>query len=277
MPVKRLYGNLLLPALPAGFLIIFFIFPLIYVAWLSISEPHLGIENYLNFFENDVMIDTLFRTVGMASIVTAVSLVMAYPLAFVMANGGPIYAKIVTLVIMSSFLVSFLVRTFAWIIILGRGGPMQSLLILLGWDPAPRLLYTTFASTIAMTQMLTPLMALVLYATMRRIDPTYLRASASLGASNLSGLVHVYFPLSLPGVVNGLTLIFITCMGFYVTPAILGSPRNLMISGLISRQIEDMLNLGAAAASSVILVAFTGALFLIYSLFSNIEKLWSTR
>ncbi|MBC57176.1 MAG: ABC transporter permease [Confluentimicrobium sp.] len=262
---------------PTAFLLIFFVVPLLYVAWLSFMDPTPGLANYVRFFKSGYMVETLLRTAMMSAVVTLLSLIMAYPVAFLMANGAGLYAKFLGFVVMSSFLVSFLVRTFAWLIILGKGGPAQSVLMFFGWDPAPRLLYTTFASIIAMTQMLTPLMALVLYATMKRIDPVLLRASTSLGANNLRGLVHIYFPLSLPGVANGVTLVFITCLGFYVTPAILGSPRNLMISGLIGKQIEEMLSFGTAAASSMILMAFTGALFLIYSSFSSLEKLWGPK
>ncbi|QPM90879.1 ABC transporter permease [Pseudooceanicola algae] len=262
---------------PTAFLAVFFLAPMVYVLWLSFMDPKPGLANYARFFQSGYMVETLLRTVLMAGVVTVVSAFMAYPVAFIIANSPSAYARALAMVVMSSFLVSFLVRTFAWLVILGNGGPAQSILALMGWNPPPRLLYTTMASVIAMTQLLTPLMVLVLYATMRRIDPRLMLASASLGANNLRSLLNVHLPLSLPGLANGGVLIFITCMGYYVTPAILGSPRDLMISGLIGKQMEQMLSFGTAAASSVILTSFTGVLFLIYGSFTSLDRLWSAK
>lgn len=263
--------------LPTAFLAVFFLAPMVYVLWLSFMDPKPGLANYIRFFQSGYMVESLLRTVAMAATVTVASAIMAYPVAYIMANSTSAYARTLAMVVMSSFLVSFLVRTFAWLVILGNGGPAQSFLVLMGWDPAPRLLYTTMASIIAMTQLLTPLMVLVLYATMRRIDRRLMLASASLGANNLRSLLNVHLPLSLPGLANGAVLIFITCMGYYVTPAILGSPRDLMISGLIGKQLEQMLSFGTAAASSVILTSFTGVLFLVYGSFTSLDRLWSAK
>jgi len=169
---------------------------------------------------------------------------------------------------------SFLVRTYAWMVILGARGPVVGLLVALGVTPPPRLLFTTFAATFAMAHMLVPFMVLALYAVMKRIDEVYMRAAASLGARPLKAFLTVYLPQSLPGVLNGATLVFITCLGFYVTPTLIGSPQDKMIAGRIGQQIEQLLEFGAASATSMVLLAAAVALFVVYDRLFGIEKMW---
>lgn len=264
---------LYLPALL--FLAVFFLVPLGVIAWMSVMEPQAGLGNYLAFFESGRSLRILFNTVLTAAIVTLCALGLAYPVAYVAATRPGTYANILLLVVALSFWTNFLVRTYAWMVIFSNGGPAHSILAFLGWNPPPRLLYTSFASTLAMVQMLAPLMVFMLYAVMRRIDPALLRAAGSLGATPTRAFYTVFLPLSTPGVINGATLVFITCMGFYVTPILIGSPRDMMISGLIAEQLEQLVDFGAASASSVILLVFTLALFSIYSSVFDIEKIWT--
>jgi putative spermidine/putrescine transport system permease protein len=264
---------LYLPALL--FLGAFFLIPLGVIVWMSFTEPTAGFGNYLAFFESGRSLRILLNTVLTAGTVTVCALALAYPVAYVAATRPGTYANILLLVVALSFWTNFLVRTYAWMVIFSNGGPAHSVLAFLGWDPPPRLLYTSFASTLAMVQMLAPLMVFMLYAVMRRIDPALLRAAGSLGATPARAFVTVFLPLSTPGVINGVTLVFITCMGFYVTPILIGSPRDMMISGLIAEQLEQLVDFGGASASSVILLVFTLALFSIYSSIFDIEKIWS--
>jgi putative spermidine/putrescine transport system permease protein len=117
-------------------------------------------------------------------------------------------------------------------------------------------------------------MVLTLYSVMKRIDPSYMRAASSLGATPLRAFLSVYLPLSAPGIANGAILIFITCLGFYVTPVLLGSPRDKMIAGVIGDEIEQMLNFGNASAMAIILLIVTLAIFLLYTRFFGLDKLW---
>jgi ABC-type spermidine/putrescine transport system permease subunit I len=141
-------------------------------------------------------------------------------------------------------------------------------------NPAPQVLYTRFSAVLGMVHILMPYMVMSLYAAMRKINPDHLRAAASLGASPLQAFRDVYLPLSLPGVVNGCTLVFIICLGFYVTPVLLGGPRDQMIAGLIGEQIQELLDWGLASAMAVVLLATTLGLLAIYNRLVGLDKLW---
>lgn len=258
----------------ALFLTAFFLIPLGLVVWMSVSEPTFGFGNYADFFASRYDLGVLARTFQTALIVTLVSLTFAYPIAYVAARKGGAIGAILLGVVALSFWTSFLVRTYAWMVILGSRGPVVGLLAALGVQPPPRLLFTTFAATFAMAHMLVPFMVLALYAVMKRIDEVYMRAAASLGARPLRAFLAVYLPQSLPGVLNGSTLVFITCLGFYVTPTLIGSPQDKMIAGRIGQQIEQLLDFGAASATSMVLLAAAVALFVIYDRFFGIERMW---
>ncbi|UZF95632.1 ABC transporter permease [Bosea sp. NBC_00550] len=256
------------------FLAVFFLAPLGLVVWISVSEPTLGLDNYAEFFASKYDLSVLARTFQTALIVTVTSLIFAYPVAYVAARKGGAVAAFLLGVVALSFWTSFLVRTYAWMVILGARGPVVGVLVALGVTPPPRLLFTTFAATFAMAHMLVPFMVLALYAVMKRIDEVYMRAAASLGARPLRAFLTVYLPQSLPGVLNGATLVFITCLGFYVTPTLIGSPQDKMIAGRIGQQIEQLLEFGAASATSMVLLAAAVALFVIYDRLFGIEKMW---
>jgi ABC-type spermidine/putrescine transport system permease subunit I len=158
-------------------------------------------------------------------------------------------------------------------VILGSRGPVAGLIAALGIPP-PRLLFTTFAATFVMAHMLVPFMVLVLYAVMKRIDENHMRAAASLGARPFRAFLTVYLPQSLLGMLNGATLVFITCLGFYVTPTLIGSPQDKMIASRIGQEIEQLLDFGAASATSMVLLAAAISLFALYDRVCGIEKMW---
>src|SRR3569623_862635 len=159
---------------------------------------------------------------------------------------------ILTLVTMS-FWTSFLVRTYAWMVLLGDSGPIIGFIRALGVEQPPRLLFTRFSSTLAMVHILAPYMIMFIFSVMRKIDPVLIRSAQSLGARSGSLLRHVYLPLTAPGIASGSVLVFVICLGFYVTPVLLGSPREQMIAGLIGHQIDEFLAFGLGSAMAVIL------------------------
>jgi ABC-type spermidine/putrescine transport system permease subunit I len=177
-------------------------------------------------------------------------------------------------VVAMSFWTGFLVRTYAWLVILGSKGPVVAAYHALGLGPPPKLLFTSFASTLGMTHILLPYMILALFAVMKKIDPDHLRAAASLGARPRAAFAEVFLPLSLPGVVNGSLLVFVTCLGFFVTPILLGTPRDMMISQLINQQIEELLAWGFASALAVVLLLATGLILAVYNRFAGLDRLW---
>lgn len=271
-PARFSAGPLLL--LPAAlFLAVFFVVPLLIVVWMSLTEPSPGLGNYIKFFGSTHDLGILLNTFRTSAIVTITALVVAYPVAYVAARYGGVIGGLLLLVVTLSFWTSFLVRTYAWMVILGVKGPVVAALGGLGFQ-SPQILFTSFASTFAMTHLLVPFMTLTLYSVMRRIDPNLTRAAAGLGARPWRSFVSIYLPLSLPGIVNGAVLVFITCLGFYVTPALLGSPRDKMIAGAIGDEIEHLLDFGHGSAMAIVLLVATMALFAIYTRFFGLDKLW---
>lgn len=257
------------------FLSLFFLVPLGYVVWMSLSQPVIGLQNFGRLLNSSLFASVLYSTFKTALLVTLLSLLFAYPLAYAAANGSKRFATFLLTVVALSFWTSYLVRTYAWMVILGNQGPVTALLSWLGWDPAPKILFTTFSATLAMTHALIPFMTMSLFAVMKRIDPLYIRAAENLGAHPLRAFVSVYLPLSAPGIVNGCTLVFITCLGFYVMPVLLGSPRDQMIAGIIGDQIEQTLDFGLGSTISIVLLALTLAVYAVYNRFFGLDRLWA--
>jgi putative spermidine/putrescine transport system permease protein len=207
-------------------------------------------------------------------IVTLACLLLGYPLAYVSARRGGALAAALLGIVAISFWTGFLVRTYAWLVILGKRGPINALFAAFDFGQPPQLLFTSFSSALGMTHILLPFMVLALYSVMKKIDPSHLRAAESLGAPPFSAFRHIYFPLTLPGVINGSILVFTICLGFYITPILLGTPSDMMISQLINQQIEELLAWGFAAALAVVLLAFTGVVLAIYDRFFGLDRLW---
>jgi putative spermidine/putrescine transport system permease protein len=216
----------------------------------------------------------MINTFKTSLIVTLACLILGYPLAYVMARRNDVVAIVLLLAVGLSFWSGFVVRTYSWLIILGNKGPVASVYALAGWGRPPQLLFTSFSSMLGMTHVLLPYMVFALYGVMRKIDPSHLRAAESLGARPLSTFRHVFLPLSLPGVANGSVLVFTMCLGFYITPILLGTPKDMMISQLINQQIEDLLAWGFASAIAVVLLASTLLLLGIYNRFAGLDRLW---
>jgi putative spermidine/putrescine transport system permease protein len=255
-------------------LVVLFLVPIGYVLLLSVTDPRLSLAHYQRIFTVPVYTRVMMSTFVTSLIVTALCLVIGYPIAYVMARrGGWLSALLLTIVAMS-FWTGFLVRTYAWLVILGSKGPVAAVYGALGLGPAPQLLFNTFASTLGMTHILLPYMILALYATMRKIDANHLKAAASLGARPAAAFREVFLPLSLPGVVNGSLLVFVSCLGFFVTPVLLGTPRDMMISQLINQQIEELLAFGFASAVAVVLLVATCAVLAVYNHYAGLDRLW---
>ncbi|MFT4001165.1 MAG: ABC transporter permease [Rhizobium sp.] len=268
-------GPMPLMAPAAIFLAVFFLVPLAYVCWMSVSQPVLGLQNFGRLLQSSLFASVLYQTFKTAFVVTALALILAYPLAYAAANGSKRFATFLLTVIALSFWTSYLVRTYAWMVILGNQGPITALLGWLGWSPAPKLLFTPFSATLAMTHALIPFMTMSLFSVMKRIDPLYIRAAENLGASPFRAFLSVYLPLSAPGIVNGCTLVFISCLGFYVMPVLLGSPRDQMIAGIIGDQIEQTLDFGLGSAISIVLLGLTLAVYALYNRFFGLDRLWA--
>jgi ABC-type spermidine/putrescine transport system permease subunit I len=255
-------------------ILLLFVVPVGYVLLLSVTDPSVSLAHYRRLFTTPLYAGVMLNTFKTSLIVTLACLALGYPVAYVMARRNDAVAIMLLVAVGLCFWTGFVVRTYAWLVILGNKGPVAALYGLAGWGRPPQLLFTSFSSTLGMTHILLPYMIFALYGVMRRIDPSYLRAAEGLGAPPWRGFVDVFLPLSLPGVVNGCVLVFTMCLGFYVTPILLGTPKDMMISQLISQQIEDLLAWGFASAIAVVLLCCTLVLLAVYNRFAGLDRLW---
>lgn len=260
---------------PLGiYMLIFFVVPLADVAIMSFTEPRLSLANYERVLTGALYQRVFLNTFLTAAFVTLCCLAVGYPLAYLMANSKPRTALLILLLVTMSFWTSFLVRTYSWMVLLGNNGPLIAFLQMIGIDQPPQLLFTRFSSTLAMVHILAPYMIMNIFSVMKKIDPVLIRSAESLGARGWSLFRHVYLPLTAPGIANGCVLVFVICLGFYVTPVLLGSPREQMIAGLIGHQIDEFLAFGMGSAMAVVLLVITLIILTIYHRRFGLDKLW---
>jgi ABC-type spermidine/putrescine transport system permease subunit I len=262
-----------LPAVPLGpvllvaplviYLLVFYALPVVAMLLRSVSDPHWTLANYVRLANDAVFLRVLGSTLTTAAIVTIGTIVLGYPVALAMARLPSARANIVLAIVLLPFWTSVLVRSYAWMVLLGRHGLINEALTAAGVIDAPlRLLNTPFAVHVAMIHILLPYAILPLASVLRQIDGALLRAAAGLGARPWGVFCQVVLPLSLPGVAAGMLLVFVLSLGFYITPALVGGPRDTMLAMLIAQQV-DLLNWPYAAALSTTLLAIALALIAI--------------
>jgi ABC-type spermidine/putrescine transport system permease subunit I len=260
---------LLLPAIL--FLAVFFVYPLIEIALRSFPDSSLSF--YRRIFVSSLYIRVVGETFRTSALVTLICLLLAYPYAYAMAHAKRHVLVILAIALLLPFWVSLLLRTFSWLILLQDTGLINTVLMSLGLVDKPLpLIRNQVGVIIGMVHILLPYAVLPLYAVMRKIDIRLMEASAICGAGWGRGFVRVYFPLSLPGVFAGALLIFTLSLGFYITPALLGGPRDTMIGQLIAMQVSEQLNFGQASALAVVLLALTAAAFGLSGLVLNFTR-----
>ena len=244
---------LVLPLL--AYLAAFYAYPVAAMLLRSIAEPHWTIENFARIFETPVFLYVLWLTFRVALVVTVATLLLGFPVAYLLARMDRAKSNLLMMLVLLPFWTSILVRTYAWMVLLGRQGIINQFLQWLGAIDEPvRLLNTTFAVYVAMVHILLPFMILPLYSVIRGIDGTLLRAAEGLGAPPMAVFRQVVLPLSLPGISAGCLLVFILALGFFITPALVGGPKDLMIAVLIQQQV-DLFNWPFASALAVLLLA----------------------
>ncbi|MFI5957666.1 ABC transporter permease subunit [Cryptosporangium sp. NPDC051539] len=244
---------LLLPALVA--LGVLFVLPLLRIVADSITEPTSGFGNYASLFTDGYTLRVLGRTLLVAAMVSVIGALLAYPYAYAMTLVGPTMRSVLVTIVLVPFWTSMLARNFAWLVLMQDGGVIQRFLRLFGLDVT--LLGSTAAVAISMTQVLLPFLVLPMYTAMEQIDGRLVAAGQSLGASRSRAFRKIYLPLSTPGVVAGMSLVFVLALGFYVTPALLGSTRNAMIAQVINVRTKELLDFGGAGAMGIFLLAVT--------------------
>jgi putative spermidine/putrescine transport system permease protein len=230
-----------------------------------------------------VYVDILKRTLGISLLVTMMTLLLGYPVAYMLATTPQRTASLLMIFVLLPFWTSLLVRTTAWMILMQDGGVFSQLLHVTGitWllnalglvEGTPQLFKTRFSTIIAMTHIQLPFTLLPIYSVMKTISPTYMRAAKSLGGTPFYSFVRVYMPQTLPGVAAGCLLTFILSLGYYITPALVGGPTDQMISGFIASAINNENNWGKASALGVILLSATLILYYVYNKLIGIDRM----
>ena len=254
---------LLLPLL--ALLALAFAAPLGKLLWGSVFAPEATAAHYVRIVDESLYLRIFLRTIRTAAVVSLAALLLGYPVALVMSRLSGASAMLVAACVLLPLWTSVLVRSYAWTALLQRNGLVNVLLQKGGLTSAPLpLLYSDWAVMIAMTHVLLPYMILPIYAALKSIPPDLDRAALNLGASSFQCFRAVTLPLSMPGVQAGLVMAFILSLGFYVTPALVGGPRNLTIATLIGQQVTEVQNWPFAGALAGVLLLLTLALVALF-------------
>ena len=257
------------------YLFYFFVYPLFSLFLTSFFDPQFTLKHYLRLYQRPVYLTVIFLTFRLSIICTISALLLGYPIAYLMNHVSPNTRKILMIFVVLPFWTSLLVRMYAWMVILGREGIVNTVLIKLGIISVPLdLLYNTFSVTLGMVHILLPFMIFSLYSVMSAIDLNTVRAAQSLGANPFEAFSKVFFPQSLPGVGAGSLLVFILAMGFFVTPALLGGRKDVVISMLIENQVNVEINWPFAAAIALVLLLLTLVLFNVANKYLRIDAIW---
>ena len=246
--------------------------PIGWLFWFSFLDANNSptFEHYSRIWNEGAYVQIFIVTFETAAMVTAICVLLGYPVAYCLSQMSQKWSGIVMLGVLIPFWTSLLVRTYAWLVLLQRHGIINTLLVDSGLVNRPLLLVNNLTGTIiGMVHVMVPFLVLPLYASMRSIDGTYLRAAANLGASPVKAFWQVYLPLSLPGLVAGVVLTFILCLGFYITPAILGGGRVQLIAQRIETSVHLYPTWGPASALGVVLLLLTFTILVLSQLLLN--------
>ncbi|MBL8323762.1 MAG: ABC transporter permease [Rubrivivax sp.] len=248
------------------------------VAWLfSLSflddAGRLTLEHYRRMWEQPSYARIFGTTFRVSALTTLICIALGYPLAYALSQMPRRAANLCMIAVLLPFWTSLLVRTYAWLVLLQRKGLVNQWGMELGWWSEPLALVHNLTGTLlGMVHVMLPFMVLPLLGAMRAIDGDYLKAAASLGAAPARAFRTVFLPLSLPGLAAGTLIVFILCLGFYVTPAVLGGGKVIMVSNQIANDIELFFNWGAASALGAVLLVATLALLWLATRMLRLER-----
>ncbi|WP_370302342.1 ABC transporter permease [Pseudooceanicola sp.] len=267
---KASYWMLVLPAL--SIMVIFYILPVLGIWEIAFTEPQAGVDNFVKMAGSNAVKTSFVITFRVAAITTLGCLILGYIVAYAISNFATRLTPLMVALVILPFWVSVLIRSFSWIVLLGRSGLVNDALINAELIERPlRLMHNELGVLIAMIHVMLPFAVLPMLTNMRGISGIYVQAARSLGASEWTSFRQVYFPQTLPGVLSGALLVFVLSLGFFVTPALLGGGRVLMISEYITYQIQEFLNWGLGSALSVALLVATALVLLVSARFVNLR------
>ncbi|MBM3600172.1 MAG: ABC transporter permease [Alphaproteobacteria bacterium] len=253
----RAYWILVL--VPLAALALFYLYPLAKVLWISVTVPRPGLGNFALLFTSSGIQRILATTARVCLITTIISLAVGYLVAYTALHVRKTHEAWILFFVLLCFWLSVLIRAFAWLTLLQSRGVVNTALMGWGWisEPLP-LVRNEFGVVLGMVHYMIPYAVLPLYANMKGIDPRLVPAARGLGATPWGAFWRVYLPLSLPGIISASILVFIFSLGFYITPALLGGGKTIMIAEYIALQITDTLNwgVGTMLASTLLITVF---------------------
>ena len=257
-----------------------FLLPLVlfFVRTLFVEVPATALPGlFADVLTSRSMQIAMLTTLWISALVTVVTLLLGYPVAFYLANRQGWRLSLVMFCIVVPYFTSVIVRTYSWMVLLGRNGIINQVLIGVGLvsQPLP-LLYNSFGIVVGMAYVLLPYMILTLYAAIKAIDPSLPRAARALGAGPFTVFRRVTLPLSWHGIVSGSLIVLILGIGFFITPALMGGPGNVMVAMLVERSIEIMLDWQSAAVMSLVLLVATLALYAVYGRVTDLRRMLGT-
>jgi putative spermidine/putrescine transport system permease protein/spermidine/putrescine transport system permease protein len=249
---------------------------LFYMSFIG-KDGSLSLEHYTRMLDSKAYIRIFITTFKISFLTTLICVIIGYPLTYFMSQLPKKWAGVCMIGVLIPFWTSLLVRTYAWLVLLQKKGLLNNVLIDLEIIAEPiKFVHNTSGTLIGMAHIMLPFLILPLYANMRSIDRDCVRAAASLGATPSRAFWTVFFPLSIPGLLAGLLIVFVLCLGFYVTPAVLGGGRVIMAAMKISSNIELYFSWGAASALGVVLLVVTMAILFLASKLVSLDQI-STR
>jgi len=238
------------------------------------DDGSLSLMHYRRMVEQPSYARIFGATFQVSLLTTGLCILLGYPLAYVLSQLPRRVANLCLIAVMLPFWTSLLVRTYAWLVLLQRRGLINTWGIELGWWDQPLPLVHNMAGTlIGMVHIMLPFLVLPVLNSMRSIDQECMKAAANLGASPTRAFWTVFLPLSLPGLFAGALLVFVICLGFYVTPAVLGGGKIIMVSNQIANDIELFFTWGAASSLGVVLLVSTMVLLWLASRLTRLEQL----
>ncbi|MBY5700258.1 ABC transporter permease subunit [Rhizobium leguminosarum] len=256
---------LVLPAM--GVLLVVFGVPTVQLFLESLNAPNFSIENYSSFLGQYANIRVLLQTLEISAIATVICLLVGYPTAYLISTASKRARMVLIVLVVIPYLTSGLARTYSWVVILGDNGLINSALMNWGLISSPLpLIYNRAAVYVGMVHIMLPMMILPLVSVMLGINTSLIAAAKSMGAKPSTAFWRVYFPLSMPGVRSGTLLVFVICLGFYITPAALGGLGDAMLSTFIASQVSTGFNMGSVSASSFVLLAIAVVMLSVFGL-----------
>lgn len=270
---RQIYYLFFLPVLV--YIVVFYVLPIANITVKSIlsEDGRFTLTNYGRIISQPVYLKVAYNTIKIAAIVAVSCLFIGYPVAYFLSRSQASVKRILIFIVLTPFFVITVVRTFAWMVILGLNGPANALLAALGVIREPlRLLSTFFSVWIGLTHLFLPIMILILQNSIEQINPRIIQAAHSLGAMPRFVFLKVYLPLTIPGIVAGTIIVFLLATGVYITPSLLGGGKEIMMAMVIEEQVNSLLNpaFGSALAVSFAVIVL-GSFFLVNS-FVDVTK-----